>query len=83
MPTEYKKYKKLFTAFTMGGLMVEVNKGIHVRKFAWDALSKNFDCFPENIQFLSMIIAPKLITKISNKLRKLKGMLRSYFTRNI
>ena len=75
MPTEHKKYKKLYAAFIMGGLLLATESGKNIRKLAWDAMSKNLDCFPENFQFLSMVIAPKFITKISPKLRKYK----SYF----
>ncbi len=78
MPTEYKKYKKLYAAFTIGGLMLDTLNGRDVRKFAWSALSKNLAVFPENIQFLSMAIAPKLITKISPVLRKYKQFIKIY-----
>ena len=75
IPSEYKQYKKLQAAFITKGFMVETEKGVDIRKFAWDALLKHLDCFPENIQFLSMIIAPKFITNTAPKLRKYKKYL--------
>ena len=77
MPTEYKKYKKLYAAFTMGGLMLDTLNGKNIRKFAWSAFCRNIFYFPENIQFSSMVIAPKFITKISPRLRALKN--KKYF----
>jgi hypothetical protein len=72
MRSEYKKYKKLYAAFIMKGFIMETEKGVGIRKFAWNALFKHLDCFPENIQFLSMVIAPKFITGIAPKLHKYK-----------
>lgn len=80
LPSEYKKYKKLFIAFVMGGLMIETNKGVPVRRFAWQALIRNLNCFPENIQLLSMVIAPKFITDTSHSLRRFKENCRLIFT---
>ncbi len=77
MPSEYRKYKKLYSAFIMGGLLLDTKNGKNVRKLAWSALCKNLDCFPENVQFLSMIIAPGLINKTSHKLRTYKNNLKS------
>jgi glycosyltransferase involved in cell wall biosynthesis len=73
MPTEYQKYKKLYATFTMGGLMFDTLHGKKIRKLAWKAFLQNLAYFPENIQLLSMAIAPKLITKISPQLRKYKN----------
>ena len=77
IPSEYKNYKKLYAAFTMGGLMLDTLHGKDIRNFAWITLSKNLFYFPENLQFLSMVIAPKLITKISPVLRQFKN--KKYF----
>ena len=74
MPTEYKRHKKLYASFLMEDLIRETKKGRGLRKFTWYAFYNNFDCFPENIQFLTMAIAPKLITHISQALRKLKSV---------
>lgn len=72
MPNEYKRHKKIYAAFIMSTFMSETQKGKDIRKFAWIAFCSYFDCFPENIQFLSMVIAPKLITYIAPKLRTYK-----------
>lgn len=72
MPSEYREYKKLFAAFTMGELINWTGRNIGVRKFAWDALRKNLYFFPKNIQFLGMVIAPKLIIRFSQLLKSLK-----------
>ncbi len=76
LPSEYRGYRKHWAALLMGGLISKASAGIMVRKFAWNALLKNLNIFPENIQFLSMTIAPKLVTKISPKLRKYKQSIK-------
>lgn len=75
MPTEYKRYKKIYATFTMGGFLADTERGKDVRKLAWSAFCKNLDIFPENIQFLSMAIAPRLTNKISPRLRKYKQLM--------
>ncbi len=72
MPSEYKKYKKLFASFMLGELLLWTSRDIPVRKFAWDALRKNLGCFPKNIQFLGMILAPKLVANILPRIKRLK-----------
>lgn len=76
MPGEYKRYKKIYATFTMGGLLADTERGRDIRKLAWSALLRNLDCFPENIQFLSMVLAPRFINKISPKLRSYKNLLK-------
>ena len=75
IPTEYQKYKKLYAAFTVGGLMLETKNGKGVRKYAWSALIRNLWIFSENIQFLCMLVAPTVTTKISPQLRQYKRLL--------
>ena len=77
MPREYIKYKKLYAAFTMGGLMVDTINGKKIRSYAWTAFYQNLSFFPENLQFLSMVIAPRLVSKMSAKLRKYKNTISS------
>ena len=75
MPSEYKKYKKLYASFVMKTFTLETEKGKDIRKFALIAFRNNFDCFPENIQFLAMSIAPKLIIQNNSKLRTYKKFI--------
>ncbi len=72
LPSEYRKYRKHWASLLMGGLLLKSFNGVRVRKFSLNALSIYFDIFPENIQFLSMIIAPKLIANTSASLRRFK-----------
>ncbi|MFA5889094.1 MAG: glycosyltransferase family 2 protein [Candidatus Paceibacterota bacterium] len=72
MPSLYKQHKKIYAAFVMDSFILETNNGKNVRKFAWIAFCSYFDIFPENIQFLSMTIAPKLITHFAPKLKNFK-----------
>lgn len=73
MPTQYKKYMRHFAALLMGRLLLRTSTGINVRKYAWSAFLHYMNLFPENIQFLSMTIAPKLINKTSHRLRAYKN----------
>jgi|GEM_PF-7021909 len=72
MPHEYKKHKKIYAAFIMDSFILETNRGRNVRKFALIAFWRYIDCFPENIRFLAMAIAPKLITDMVLKIRQSK-----------
>lgn len=72
IPSEYKKHKKRYAAFITNSFMVETRKGKNIRKFAWIAFKNYFDIFPENIQFLSMAVAPRLVSKTAPQLRTLK-----------
>ena len=79
MPNEYKKYKKLYATFIMEEFMLETKRGMkimNIRKFAWIAFYKNLDCFSENMQFLSMVMAPKLVTYIAPKLKVYKKLMK-------
>lgn len=75
MPSEYKKHKKIYSAFITNTFMLEVKRNKNIRKFAWIAFLNYCDIFPENIQFLSMAIAPKLITTTAPKLREYKKLI--------
>lgn len=72
MPNEYKKHKKIYAAFIMSAFISETQKSKNIQKFAWIAFRSYFDCFPENVQFLSITITPKLITRLAPKLRIFK-----------
>ena len=74
MPSVYKEHKKIYAAFVMDSFILETNNGKNVRKFAWIAFLSYFDIFPENIQFLSMAIAPKFITHAAPKLKMYKKL---------
>jgi glycosyltransferase involved in cell wall biosynthesis len=76
MSNQYKNYKKLYASFIISELMTEIGKGMNVRMFAWSALRNNFDCFPQNIQFLFILTAPKFTLKIVPKLRRVILALR-------
>ena len=83
MPDEYKKYKKLYATFIMEEFMIEIKRKMKIptiRKFAWIAFCKNFDCFPENIKFLSMVAAPKLITRVAPRLQAYKKLINKMVT---
>ena len=63
----------------MEEFMLETKRGMkimNIRKFAWIAFYKNLDCFSENMQFLSMVMAPKLVTYIAPKLKVYKKLMK-------
>ena len=74
MPTIYKEHKKIYAAFVMDSFILETNNNRDVRKPAFIALGNYLDCFPENIQFFSMAIAPKFISRIAPTLKKYKRL---------
>ncbi len=72
IPNEYKKYKKLYAAFILDDFILEIKRRkdkLSIRKFASIAFYKNIDCFPENIKFLLVAIAPKISAYIATKIR--------------
>ncbi len=69
IPAEYKKHKKLYSAFIMSSFITELEKGKKIRKPAWDAFISYVDCFPGNIKFLATAISPKITIYLLNKLR--------------
>jgi len=77
VPAEYKKHKKMYASFIMQTFMDETLKGKNIRKFALIACRNYFDIFPENIQFLSMAIIPKIIARNDPKLRSYKRFIKS------
>jgi hypothetical protein len=75
MPLEYKNHKKIYSAFIMSSFITELQRGKKISKYALIAFYRYFDCFPENIQFLAMAIAPNFVVHFASKLRYIKRMI--------
>jgi hypothetical protein len=76
MTDEYSHHKKIYAAFIMSSFISATQAGKNIRKFAWVAFRSYFDIFPENLQFLAMVIAPKFVTSFSPQLRKIKNLVK-------
>lgn len=69
MPGEYINHKKIYAAFILSAFFLEIERGRKIRKDAWNAFISYIDCFPKNIQFLSLTIAPKFFSHIAPKIQ--------------
>src|SRR3989344_8716601 len=68
IPGEYKDYQKRFAAYTFWAVRDAKQKGINVNKYIFDAIRKNYNCYPYNIRFLTALFAPGIIVKMHAKL---------------
>lgn len=63
IPSEYKNYQKRFAAYVFGDLLAAKRNGLGVTKYAFNALVKNYNCYPYNIRFLIVLLTPSIIFK--------------------
>lgn len=63
MPSEYARYQKRFAAFVLATIISAKKSGTKVTAYIFDALKRNYNCYPYNIRFLIMLILPRAVVK--------------------
>jgi len=64
MPGEYKEYQKRFAAFVLATLLDAKKKRVNVTAYIFDALRKNYNCYPYNIRFAFLLFLPAALVRV-------------------
>ena len=63
MSSEYAGHRKRFAAFVLATILEAKKNGIVVNKYIFDALKRNYNCYPYNLRFLVVLLIPSLILR--------------------
>lgn len=74
MPNEYRDYQKRFAAYTFWVIRDAKQKRVNINKYIFDAVRKNYNCYPYNVRFLIALFTPGIIFRIHAKLWREKDI---------